>query len=267
MPHHYKDVSKSWVKELETTGYEYHIQGVKDCRQLRLSRVWKRIFNETQLHKLGKLRILEVGCGGGIQLAKLATLGWECVGIDVSEGVLIRAENFFKEIHEVCGVKLNIKTIAGDFYEINKTELGEDYDLVFNFGVIEHILDDSARLEFLKKKYDLTKDGGYIISMVPNGSHSMREKMKTIKGGYNINLPEIDYDRHLMEQEFRMIGARQVRIFPHNLFGYKILEKKNMAIDYLQKIIFLTWQVIPQIILPSGFCFQHAGSLIGIARK
>jgi 2-polyprenyl-3-methyl-5-hydroxy-6-metoxy-1,4-benzoquinol methylase len=266
MTDHYKDVSERWVEELESTGYEYHIKGVKDCRQLRLSRVWQRIFKETQLHKLGKLRILEVGCGGGIQLAKLAAMGWECVGIDVSEGVLARAENFFKEIRKVCGVALNIQTIAGDFYEMDKTKLGEGYDLVFNFGVIEHILDDAARLEFLQKKYDLARDGGYIVSMVPNGSHPLREKMKRLNlGGYNI--PEIDYNQHLMERELRTLGAQQVKILPHNLFVYLIMEKHNLFMDSLQKLCYFSSQVVPQVILPEDFCFQHAGSLIGIARK
>jgi 2-polyprenyl-3-methyl-5-hydroxy-6-metoxy-1,4-benzoquinol methylase len=262
----YKDVSEKWVEELENTGYEYHIQGAKDCHQLRLSRVWHRIFKETGLHQSEKLRILEVGCGGGIQLAKLAALGYECVGLDVSEGVLARAENFFEESRQVCGVKLNIKTLAGDFYEINKTELGEGYDLVFNFGVVEHILDDSARLEFLQKKYDLTRDGGYIVSMVPNGSHPLREKMKRLNlGGYNI--PEIDYNQQLMARELRTVGAKQVKILPHNLFFYLLMEKKNLCIDALQKLFYLGAQVVPQVILPEDFCFQHAGSLIGIARK
>lgn len=82
-----KNVSQRWVQELRDEGYEYHIRERKDCRQLELSRVWQRIFKETQLPQSGKLRILEVGCGGDIQLAKLAALGCECIGIDVCKEV------------------------------------------------------------------------------------------------------------------------------------------------------------------------------------
>jgi 2-polyprenyl-3-methyl-5-hydroxy-6-metoxy-1,4-benzoquinol methylase len=260
------NVSQRWVQELKGEGYEYHISEVKDCRQLKLSRVWKRIFKETQLPKSGKLRILEVGCGGGIQLAKLAAMGCECIGIDVSREVLARAENYFSEIHGVCGRELDIKLIAGDFYDIDKTELGGCFDLVFNFGVIEHILDASARLRFLKKKYELTKDGGYIVSMVPNGSHPLRDKMKRMNlGGYNI--PEIDYDQHLMEEEFRAIGAKLIIILPHNLFIYLLLEQHNLFIDLLRKLIYLGIQVLPPGFLSRDFGFRHAGSLIGIGRK
>ena len=180
------------------------------------------------------MRVLEVGCGGGLQLAKLAALGCECIGIDVSQEVLARAENYFSEIHRVCGQELDIKLIAGDFFDLDRTELGGCFDLVFNFGVIEHILDESARLKFLEKKYELTKDGGYIVSMVPNGSHPLRNKMKSMNlGGYNI--PEIDYDQHLMEEEFKAIGAKQIIILPHNLFIYLLLEKNNFFIDALEK--------------------------------
>ena len=261
-----KNVSQRWVAELRHEGYEYHVSEPKDCRQLELSRVWKRIFKATQLSTSGKLRVLEVGCGGGIQLAKLAARGCECVGIDVSKEVLARAENYFGEIHRVCGQELDIKLLAGDFYDLDGTELGGGFDLVFNFGVIEHILDDSARLTFLKKKYELTRDGGYIVSMVPNGFHPLRNKMKRLNlGGYNI--PEIDYDQHLMAEEFKAVGVKQITILPHNLCVYLLMEKKNPGIDWLKKLTFLGMQVVPWAFMPRDFAYRHAGSLIGIGRK
>jgi SAM-dependent methyltransferase len=261
-----KNVSQRWVQELRDEGYEYHVSALKDCRQLELSRVWHRIFKATQLSPSGQLRVLEVGCGGGIQLAKLAALGCECIGVDVSKEVLTRAERYFSEIRDVCGHELDIKLLAGDFYDLDRTELGGSFDLVFNFGVIEHILDDSARLTFLKKKYELTRDGGYIVSMVPNGAHPLRNKMKSLNlGGYNI--PEIDYNQHLMEEEFKAIGAKQIIILPHNLFIYLLMEKKNLCIDWLKKLIYLGMQAVPWAFLPQDFCYRHAGSLIGIGRK
>jgi 2-polyprenyl-3-methyl-5-hydroxy-6-metoxy-1,4-benzoquinol methylase len=139
MTEHYKNVSERWVEELKEEGYEYHVTGEKDCRQLKLSRVWQRIFKAAQFNHPGKLRVLEVGCGGGTQLAKLAALGCQCVGIDVSKEVLARAENYFREIRNVCGRELDIHLITGDFYDITQSELGGQFDLVFNFGVIERL--------------------------------------------------------------------------------------------------------------------------------
>jgi 2-polyprenyl-3-methyl-5-hydroxy-6-metoxy-1,4-benzoquinol methylase len=266
MIEHNKSVSQKWEEELKNEGYEHHISAAKDCRQLKLSRVWKRIFQETQFSKSAKLRILEVGCGGGLHLAKLASLGCECVGIDVSKEVLARAEKYFNEIRSVCDIELDIKLIAEDFYDLDRAELRGYFDLVFNFGVIEHILDDETRLMFLKKKYELTKDGGYIVSMVPNGSHPLRNKMRRFNlGGYNI--PEIDYDQYLMEEEFKAIGARQITILPHNLFGYLLMEKNNPFTDLLSKLFYFGMQGVPWAFLPESFCYRHAGSLIGIAQK
>ncbi len=180
--------------------------------------------------------------------------------------VLARAENYFNEARSVCGIELDIKLIAEDFYDLDRADLSGYFDLVFNFGVIEHILDDSARLNFMKKKYELTKDGGYIVSMVPNGSHPLRDKMKRMNlGGYHI--PEIDYDQHLMEEEFKAVGARQVTVLPHNLFVYLLMEKKNPLMDLLLKLFYLGMQTIPWAFLPKMFCYRHAGSLIGIAQK
>jgi len=210
--------------------------------------------------------VLEVGCGGGLQLATLAALGCDCLGIDVSREVLVRAENYFQEIRRVCGLELKIKLIDGDFYDLDQSKLGGQFDLVFNFGVIEHILDDSARLRFLQKKYELTREGGWIVSYVPNGSHPLRNKMKQMQlGGYNI--PEIDYNQHLMAEEFKAVGARQIIILPHNLFLYLIIEKNNLFIDSLRKLVYLGMQVVPGFLFPQDFSYRQAGSLIGIARK
>jgi 2-polyprenyl-3-methyl-5-hydroxy-6-metoxy-1,4-benzoquinol methylase len=266
MNEHYKSVSQKWEEELKDVGYEYHIGNVKDCRQLKLSRVWKRIFQEANFSEPTKLKILEVGCGGGIHLAKLAAIGCECVGIDVSMEVLARAENYFNEIRSVCDIALDIKLIAEDFYDLDRPELKGYFDLVFNFGVIEHILDDSARLMFIKKKYDLAKDGGYIVSMVPNGSHPLRNKMRKMNlGGYII--PEIDYDQHLMEEEFKAIGAKRIIIIPHNLFVYLLMEKNNLFVDSLLKLFYLGMQIVPMEFFPKDFSYRHAGSLIAIAQK
>ena len=190
----------------------------------------------------------------------------ECVGIDVSEAVLARARNYLEEIHQVCGLELNVTLMVKDLYDVDLSEMGGLFDLVFNFGVIEHILDDSARLRFLEKKYALTREGGYIVSIVPNGSHPLRNKMRQYNlGGYNI--PEIDYNEHLMAEEFKAVGAKDITILAHNLFSYLLIENKNLFIDSLKKLSYLGMQAVPWSLLPPAFAYRQAGDLIGIARK
>jgi hypothetical protein len=54
---------------------------------------------------------------------------------------------------------------------------------------------------------------------------------------------------------------------PHNLFAYLLLEKKNLCIDWLKKLIYLGMQVVPWAFWPQKFGYRHAGELIGIGRK
>jgi len=58
------------------------------------------------------------------------------------------------------------------------------------------------------------------------------------------------------------VGDKQVKILSHNLFVYFLMEKKNLFIDFLQKLFYFSSQFLPQVILPEGLSFQHAGSLI-----
>jgi SAM-dependent methyltransferase len=263
---HKKIVARAWVQSLESYGYEQHLGKANDCKQLKLNRVWKKIFKHTNLIKFKKIRVLEVGCGGGIHLAKLAAMGCKCTGIDVSKEVLQRANIYFNEIRNICKINIDVQLIKGDFFELKYADIGDDYDLVYNFGVVEHFLNDNLRLEFLRKKYELAKKGGYIISVVPNGTHPLREDMKRYNlGGYNI--PEVDYNYELMEKEFRQIGANEINILPHSLFGYINMKRTNKINDKIKLLIYLFFQATPLYLLPPKFCYRHAYSLIGIARK
>ena len=54
--------------------------------------------------------------------------------------------------------------------------------------------------------FNLCKPRGYIVSVVPNGKHPWRSKMRNERlGGYNA--PEIDYDCESMASEMKKAGA------------------------------------------------------------
>ncbi len=261
-----KSVAEKWCELLKEQGYEHHISKKRDCRKVkRFSRVWKTIFRNIELDKVskGNLSVFEVGCGGGIQILAFALNDWECVGLDCSREVLERAKNYINETGKICGQKLDIKLICKDFLEFNPSE---KFDLVFNVGVIEHCLDDNERMIFLKKMFELVKPGGYIISIVPNGIHPLRVKMRKFGlGGYII--PEIDYNPALVEQEFKKCGGRDIKILPYSLFGYFLLERKNFIFYLIKKSLYYIFQLTFVSILPLNFSYRHAATLIGIAKK
>lgn len=89
-------------------------------------------------------RILEIGCGEGGNLQPFADLGCQIVGVDMNEGKIKNANNFFAD-HENSE---NISFILTDIYD--SEELGQ-FDFVFMRDVLEHIHDQERFMEFLKR--------------------------------------------------------------------------------------------------------------------
>src|SRR3989344_2276405 len=180
-----KSVAEKWEEALKDAGYEHGVLQRSDCAKLKkFSRVWRRIFKFTKLKPGQTVSIFEAGCGGAKHLIPFALNGAKCAGLDFSPEVLKRAQAYTDEVEKFCGHKLNIKLIEGDFLNYKPVDPGS-YDVVFHSGVIEHFLSDSERITFLENMFVLAKPGGYVISIVPSGTHPLRARMKSEKlGGY-----------------------------------------------------------------------------------
>lgn len=260
-----QSVAEQWKDALKDTGYEHSAISKNDCAKLkRFGRVWRRILRYAKLSPCG-LKIFEAGCGGAKHLIPFALHGARCTGLDFSPEVLKRAQAYINEVEKVCGRELNIKLVEGNFLTYKPT-VSDSCNLVFHSGVIEHFLDDKERLTFLQNMFALANLGGYIVSIVPSGAHPLRAKMKDLKlGGYGI--PEVDYSPSSIQKEFEKCGAKDVRVLPHNIFGYLLIDNSTGIKKILQKLFFYFFQLIPILFLPKNFAVRHAGTLIGIARK
>lgn len=259
-------IAEKWKEALKNNGYEHEALRRGDCKRLKkYFRIWRRIFKVIKLNSYKTLSVFEVGCGGAKHLIPFALHGARCFGLDFSPEVLKRAQTYIDEVNKICGQDLKIELKEGDFLNY-KSINSEGYDIVFHSGVIEHFLDDDERLNFLKNMIMITKSGGYAISIVPSGTHPIREKMKRLKlGGYGI--PEIDYTPVIMREEFARCGANDVKILPHNIFGYYLIDNSRGVKKIAQKLFYYLFQIIPVGIIPYNFAVRHAGALIGIAKK
>lgn len=98
---------------------------------------------------LAGLRILDIGCGGGLLCEPMARLGADVVGVDAA------ARNIpVAEIHaQQSGLDID--------YRVNTAEAmaedGEQFDVVLNMEVVEHVADP---LGYLTACCDLLKPGG-----------------------------------------------------------------------------------------------------------
>lgn len=99
------------------------------------------------------LRILDIGCGGGLVSEPMRRLGAEMVSVDASEANIKTAMTHAEQ----SGLEIDFR--AGTVEEL--IEAGEaPFDVVLNLEVVEHVADPS---QFLKDCAGLVKPGGLMI--------------------------------------------------------------------------------------------------------
>ncbi|MEM0976202.1 MAG: bifunctional 2-polyprenyl-6-hydroxyphenol methylase/3-demethylubiquinol 3-O-methyltransferase UbiG [Pseudomonadota bacterium] len=128
----------------------------------RLDYICKQIATEfgrdlTTERPFDGLRILDIGCGGGLLSEPMARLGASVVGADAAERNIPVAR-----IHaEQSGLEIDYRhTTAEDL-----AAAGETFDAILNMEVVEHVADPLA---FLTACSDLLKPGGLMTCSTIN---------------------------------------------------------------------------------------------------
>ncbi|KYN21383.1 Hexaprenyldihydroxybenzoate methyltransferase, mitochondrial [Trachymyrmex cornetzi] len=107
---------------------------------------------------LEKIKIMDVGCGGGILAESLARAGAQVTGIDASEKLIKVAKDHVK-LNRNISEKVNyIHTTIEDF--ANKESENSTYDAVISSEVLEHVSDQQL---FLKECVKIVKPGKSIF--------------------------------------------------------------------------------------------------------
>jgi 2-polyprenyl-6-hydroxyphenyl methylase/3-demethylubiquinone-9 3-methyltransferase len=132
------------------------------------------------------LRILDIGCGGGLLCEPLSRLGGEVVGIDPAAGNISVAR-----LHaEKAGVAVDYRDTTAEAL----AEAGETFDIVLAMEVVEHVVDVPA---FLATAAGMARPGGlfvmstinrtlraaalaigaaeYVLRWLPRGTHDYRK--------------------------------------------------------------------------------------------
>lgn len=103
------------------------------------------------------LRLLDIGCGGGLLSEPMARLGATVVGADAAAGNLPVAR-----IHaEQSGLEIDYRHTTAEAL----AEAGEQFDVVLNMEVVEHVADP---LSYLTATQALLKPGGLEICSTIN---------------------------------------------------------------------------------------------------
>src|SRR5436190_540419 len=118
-------------------GLDWRQHVVVDPAHVRPAEVDLLIGDASKARLAHHASVFEVGCGGGNQLLPLALRGLRCVGIDCSEEALDRCRRLVADAERFGGRSLDVGLHHGDFLHF----IGRGaFDLVFNFGVVEHFL-------------------------------------------------------------------------------------------------------------------------------
>ncbi|MGR3510141.1 MAG: bifunctional 2-polyprenyl-6-hydroxyphenol methylase/3-demethylubiquinol 3-O-methyltransferase UbiG [Sulfitobacter sp.] len=108
-------------------------------------------------HPFQGLRILDIGCGGGLLSEPMARLGAEVVGADAAAGNIPVAR-----VHaEQSGLTIDYRHTTAEAM----AEAGEQFDVVLNMEVVEHV---ASPINYLIACRTLLKPGGLHICSTLN---------------------------------------------------------------------------------------------------
>ena len=157
------------------------------------------ILDQINNRNIRNLKILDVGCGGGIICEPLARLGAKVTGIDFAPNNIIAAK-----IHSKKN-KLKINYINKD---IEKSKLDEKFDIILMFEVLEHLDNWKKTIKNIKK--NLNKNGLVIISTI---NRNLLSKLFAIDIAENILhwIPKgtHDYNKLIKPEELKKILLKE----------------------------------------------------------
>ena len=103
------------------------------------------------------LRLLDIGCGGGLLSEPMTRLGATVVGADAAERNIPVAQ-----VHaDIQGLEIDYRHTTAEAL----VEAGEQFDVVLNMEVVEHVADPQA---YLQACHDLMKPGGLMVCSTLN---------------------------------------------------------------------------------------------------
>ena len=175
------------------------------------------------------LKILDIGCGGGLISEPMARLGAKVTGIDASEKNIIIAKTHSEKS------KLKINYLNSTPESLNEFE---KFDIILNLEVVEHV--ENVDL-FIKSCHKLLKKKGlmftatlnrsfvsyikaiigaeYVLRWLPIGTHDWNKFIK----------PE-ELEKLLFQEKFSTIDIKGLKFNP---FTNKWKKTKDLSVNYI----------------------------------
>ncbi|RMF67597.1 MAG: class I SAM-dependent methyltransferase, partial [Calditrichaeota bacterium] len=144
-------------------------------------------------------KLLEVGCGVGIDLVRFAQGGAVVTGIDLAEQSIDLAKKYFEHLH-----------LEGDLRLGNGEDLAfedDSFDVVYAHGVIQYTANPQRMVDELHR---VVKPGGQVIMMVYNRKSWLN--FMSEKFGIGLEHEDAPVLRKYTAAEFRALLSRFARV-------------------------------------------------------
>ena len=197
---------------------------------IRISYIKESIINRFKLKQqrkpLEKVKILDIGCGGGLLSEPMRRLGAEVVGIDASDKNIKIAKSHAKKNN------LDIKYLCASPENLN---IVTKFDVILNMEIVEHVEDVDF---FLRSCSKLLKKNGimfvatlnktlksylfaivgaeYILRWLPIGTHEWEKFVKpndliSILKKYDMKLDSLDGMKfNLIKDEWKLSSDKSI---------------------------------------------------------
>jgi len=149
------------------------------------------------------LRVLEVGCGAGVDLARFARAGATVTGVDLSASAIQLARANFDQ----QGLHADLRVADGEHLPFADSS----FDIVYAHGVVQYTVDPQRLVDECRR---VARPGALTIFQVYNRVSWLNALSKLMKVG--LEHQDAPVLRKFSIAEFRrlLVGFREVRIVP-----------------------------------------------------
>jgi len=187
-----------------------------DIQPIRIKYI-QEVLNKKQFNEI---KILDIGCGGGLISEEVSKLGAKVTGIDfIKENIRVAKKHAKKN-------NLNINYFVKDF---EKEKISSKFDVIIIFEVLEHLNDWESFLQ--KIRLNLKNNGILIISTI---NKNLISKFFTLDIAENI-LKWIPHNTH---SYYKFIKPEELK-FILSINNFKNIKFKGLTYDPIK----LNWKL------------------------
>lgn len=203
-------------------------------------------------------RVLEPGCASGKFSVCFAMLSCSVTALDFYPPMLENAAHLRETVEHEVG-PLDVSFVQGDLEDLRLEP--NQFDLVINEGVVEHWLDQDERRHVISNMARVTKPGGTVAIIVPNGHHPLSTYWIENSPAFLSAPPMVRYDPLVMQDDLTSVGL--VDLFVDGIYGWRWIDQWPSG-----QILHLIGGALQRLIpLPRRVRLTWAIHLIGMGRK